>query len=187
MGTTTRLLMAGGLAMTTILTLVKPASAQATTVQVQIQDRVGLSAAVLHDVEANVTTIFRHAGVTTVWTGRPQFSIIIVSADIAAQMHQNPEGERMGFAPEGGSHVAYVVETRIEWAAVTYRSDKAAVMAAAIAHELGHLLLSPHAHGPVGIMRADWNATDFSRASAGQLFFMPDQAKEIRQLVFRRP
>jgi HD superfamily phosphohydrolase YqeK len=29
-----------------------------------------------------------------------------------------------------------VIETRIEWAAVTYRADKAAVMVAAIAHEI---------------------------------------------------
>jgi hypothetical protein len=187
MGTTTRLLLAGGLVMTTMVTLVRPASAQAASLQIHIQDRVGLSAAALHDVEANVTSIFRHAGVTTVWTGGPQFSIIIVSADIAAQMHQSPEGERMGFAPRGGSHVAYVIETRIKWAAVTYRADKTAVMAAAIAHELGHLLLPPHAHGPVGIMRADWNATDFSRASAGQLLFRPDEAKEMRQSLVLRP
>ena len=79
-----------------------------------------------------------------------------------------------------------MVDGPIEGACAVYRADKAAILAAAIAHELGHLLLPPHAHAPAGIMRADWNASDFARASTGNLFFMDSQAKELRKSLSLR-
>jgi hypothetical protein len=180
----TKQLLAGSLVMAIIGTaMAKPASAQTPSIEVWIQDRVGLPPAFLHDVEVNVTGIFRQAGVTTVWNGRPEFSVIILSAEMAAQLHQIPE--RMGFAASG-AHIAYVVDTRIGSAVVTYKVDKAQVMAAVIAHELGHLLLPTHAHAPAGIMRADWNATDFGRATLGSLFFMPQQAEDLRKSLILR-
>src|SRR5437879_1497371 len=98
MAFTTRLL-AGALVMAATVTLSGSASAQSPVIEVRIQDRVTLSAALLGDVKTKVTRIFSDAGVTTVWDGRPEFTIFIVSAEMAARMHQSPE--RMGFTPAG--------------------------------------------------------------------------------------
>jgi hypothetical protein len=60
-----------------------------------------------------------------------------------------------------------------------YRADKGVVLAAAIAHEIGHLLLF-YAHSKTGIMRADWNQSDFRQAAHGQLLFTAEQGTQIR-------
>ena len=60
------------------------------------------------------------------------------------------------------------------------------VLAAAMAHEIGHLFLGPNSHSAVGIMRAGWNEDDLKRASQAGLMFTADQARRIRADVGRR-
>ena len=45
------------------------------------------------------------------------------------------------------------------------------ILASAIAHEVGHLLLPDGRHSPEGLMRACWTRDDFHRANQGQLRF----------------
>jgi hypothetical protein len=178
MDTRARLVMAG-LVVGAMVTGTRSVCAQGPTLVLDVQNRAGISAALLQDVETGVTRIFREAGITVVWGGPHPLTVMVISSAMAAEMHQVPE--RMGFAPGPGSREAYVVEGRIEAACISYRANRSGILAAAIAHELGHLLLPPHAHAPTGIMRADWNESDFARASAGHFFFMPSQSKELRR------
>jgi hypothetical protein len=53
------------------------------------------------------------------------------------------------------------------------------VLAHAMAHEIGHLLL-PYGHSATGLMRADWNAKDLNLAIDGRLNFTSEQAELIR-------
>ena len=57
---------------------------------------------------------------------------------------------------------------------------RAQVLAIAIAHEIGHLLLPPDAHSETGLMRADWTETNLAEGSL--LFFTVEQ----RQLLHSR-
>jgi hypothetical protein len=57
------------------------------------------------------------------------------------------------------------------------------VLAAAMAHEIGHLFLGPNSHSPVGIMRAGWKEEDLLEVSQARLTFTTDQAQRIRTEV----
>ena len=60
--------------------------------------------------------------------------------------------------------------------------DTVIVLAHAMAHEVGHLLL-PHGHSDTGLMRADWDADDLWSAANGELNFTAGQAESIRRLL----
>ena len=55
------------------------------------------------------------------------------------------------------------------------------MLACAIAHELGHLLLPVRTHAPAGLMRACWSRDEFHRAEQGQLTFLPEEVARIRE------
>ena len=57
------------------------------------------------------------------------------------------------------------------------------MLAIAIAHELGHLLLPDGKHAKAGLMRALWDGNDFRSADAGLLAFSSDTAALIRREV----
>jgi hypothetical protein len=59
------------------------------------------------------------------------------------------------------------------------------VLGAAIAHELGHLLLSKE-HAQTGIMKASWNQSDFRKVRQGGLRFTAEQARLIRNSINAR-
>jgi len=60
------------------------------------------------------------------------------------------------------------------------------VLSAAIAHEIGHLLLGPQAHAPAGLMRARWSAGDLRAAARTALVFSKREAREMRSEVLAR-
>ena len=144
----------------------------------EIRDYAGNSASVLRDARAKLSLIFERAGVSTVSGGPQQYTVNILSAKMARRSGKTDE--RMGFAPFGaGGRIVYVLDAQIDAATSFYRVDKAAVLAAVIAHELGHLILPPHAHSPNGLMRPDWNAADFSAVEQGAMRFPSSQAKQL--------
>jgi hypothetical protein len=57
------------------------------------------------------------------------------------------------------------------------------ILAAAIAHEIGHLLLGEPAHSPSGIMCAQWSPPQFERIAASGLHFTADQASLLRDRI----
>lgn len=57
------------------------------------------------------------------------------------------------------------------------------ILGAAIAHELGHLLLGPHSHSATGIMQPGWSHEGSDRRRLSALTFTPQQAESIRSVV----
>jgi len=57
------------------------------------------------------------------------------------------------------------------------------VLAIAIAHELGHMLLPNQAHAKRGLMESPWNSGHFRSASAGLLHFSPETAELMKRSV----
>ena len=64
-----------------------------------------------------------------------------------------------------------------------YQQPLPDILAVAIAHEIGHVLLPPPAHSPTGIMRAAWEGDDIRHALVGRLEFTPAQADSVRRRV----
>jgi hypothetical protein len=59
------------------------------------------------------------------------------------------------------------------------------ILAAVMAHEVGHLLLGP-GHSPSGIMRAKWTREDLAIIQVGFLLFTPHQSVLIRSEILAR-
>src|SRR5262249_47391235 len=78
------------------------------------------------------------------------------------------------------TRAAYVFYRRVQAEADRYATSTIQVLACAIAHEIGHLLMPNVPHSSIGLMRARWYRDDFSRADQGQLRFLPEQIAAIR-------
>jgi hypothetical protein len=73
--------------------------------------------------------------------------------------------------------LAYVFLDKVTSFAASYRLVVAHVLACALSHEIGHLLLPPNAHRPDSVMRDGWHPALFPPRAPGLLGFPPDQAK----------
>ena len=88
----------------------------------------------------------------------------------------------MGYTPSGGEErgrLAFVLINRVNEIADGYSTARSIVLGAAIAHELGHLLISKE-HSKTGIMKAYLNQSDFRKARQGELRLTAEQARHIR-------
>jgi len=180
MARATRNLTAGLVAMV-VMGSTRPATAQDLTVTLQVQNRAHVADDVLAQAQAEVTRIYARAGVNAVWANPAQVTVIILTREASDLV--NPIKDAMGFAPGSEvrrGRVAYILAYRVDDVAQAHGMDRAALLGAAMAHEVGHLLLSINAHSKTGIMRADWNEEDFRRASVKQLFFTAEQGTQIR-------
>jgi hypothetical protein len=79
-----------------------------------------------------------------------------------------------------GTRIAYVFYRRVRAEAERYNVSTPFVLACAIAHELGHLLMPGVGHSRDGIMRACWSRDDFNRADQSALRFSHEQAALMR-------
>ena len=95
--------------------------------------------------------------------------------------------DRAGFAARGdaaeGGSVAYVLYDRIDRLAEPNEWNQARMLAIAMAHEIGHLLLPYEAHSPHGLMRADWGIADLQLAQRTLLFFTETESNLLRSRV----
>lgn len=134
-----------------------------------------------------VTGIYERAGVTLRWTPdetvTPDRTLTLILTTAVA----SPSGlgaDAMGHAPSPGDGTrgttAYAFLDKVISFASAHRLRFADLIACAVAHEIGHLLLPVNAHRPDGIMRGEWYAELFPPATAGLPGFPPDQAKLLR-------
>jgi hypothetical protein len=148
---------------------------------------------VVSRAKAEMSRIYRDAGIDIVWTREapdPQLTLTILSRELTDQLTvvTTALGGAVGTREYRGRR-AYVFYNRVERVARTYLNtsrrrgtndtDNVIVLAHAMAHEIGHLLL-PYGHSATGIMRADWDAKDMRLAVHGRLNFTSEQAELIR-------
>jgi hypothetical protein len=60
------------------------------------------------------------------------------------------------------------------------------ILGAAIAHEVGHLILGANSHTPLGVMNPHWDMTQIRLVRIGELNFNRDQARLLQNEVRRR-
>jgi hypothetical protein len=176
------------------------------TVVLQVPDDDDIPLHVVALAKPEVERIFRDAGVTVIWSdaatrqespldslsSRPGrgFGLVVLSRKITDRL--TVATDALGGAagePDQRRRMAYVFYHRVERIArthlqtpvwrETYEIDTVILLAHAMAHEIGHLLLLS-GHSAAGLMRADWSADDLRDAIRGDLNFNPEQAEEIR-------
>lgn len=159
---------------------------------------------VLIAAERDVTRIFAKIGVVAAWVDSPRreeqpfgtgLSFVIIILERPSVERLSRSRNTLGSTPLGpmGSpgNIAYVFYERVENSTVYARlrsvmSDISQVLAFAIAHEMGHMLLPDQLHSPVGIMRGSWGLDDFAFIATGQLEFTAEQARLMKSEVLRR-
>jgi hypothetical protein len=144
----------------------------------------GAPTAVVHTAQEEVTRVYAEIGVPLEWSepsdARATIRVILLPYETGDL--RRSENTVMGAAMRtaNGNAVAYVFYRRVRAEADRYEVSPALVLACAIAHELGHLLLPARTHASAGLMRACWSRAEFQRAEQGQLTFLPADVVRIR-------
>lgn len=138
-------------------------------IAVVVHDYTSIPDPMLQRAKDDVSLILRQGGIDVLWTGTAReetlaaFTIQILVRKKAAPASSGAAAAAMG-ASLGDSHAvdgtAMLFRDRIASVARNSRQDVARLLAYAMAHEIGHLLLPYPAHAKAGIMRAGWDGDD---------------------------
>jgi len=167
-------------------------------ITVRVLNLAHVPARTLSGAQATATGIFKRSGVDIAWvdcgapdtckgdTGPTEFWLQLLEKPPATF-----RGDIMGFALlthlplNDGGYAA------VSWQAVrvlvdSMKVDSVPVMGAAIAHELGHLLLGSHQHSRDGVMASRLGRAQLALAARGGLMFNDAQGEAIRREIQRR-
>jgi hypothetical protein len=156
-------------------------------IAIRVEDPNGLTDPGLVRAQALATDIYQRAGVTLRWTidettlaDRTLTLVLTTSAAAPSGL----ASDAMGVAPSPGDAtrgtMAYIFIDKVTAFAASHRLAAKDVLACALAHEIGHLLLPLNAHRPDSIMRDSWHPALFPPRAPGLLGFPPEQARLLR-------
>jgi hypothetical protein len=140
--------------------------------------------------KAEMSRIYRDVGVDIAWIGETptatgadglqplassdrHLTLVILCRELTEEVttEETALGAAVGTREYRG-RMAYIFYDRVERVAQTHLNTSrepgtddmyaVIVLAHAMAHEMGHLLL-PYGHSPTGLMRAEWDAKDLAR------------------------
>jgi len=144
---------------------------------VQVRDDAGLAKGRLNEALKEAAWILGRAGVQVAWVVCGEAVTCVESADprlmVLTLMDKDPKNvaeAALGFAmpfTHRGNHAAAMVPRVARFVAGFPGETNADVLAAVIAHELGHLLFRTNKHGE-GIMQARWDKGECARWLSGR-------------------
>ena len=169
-------------------------SAKAATLQVQIYDYADLEPQTLRQFLSRTERILANTGMSVQLslcrgsiavscenqTGSIDSLLVRIVAG-AAKTTKNANRPALGqsFADQnGGSHATVFVRPVQDQAAAS-NVPWVVVLAHAVAHEVGHLLLGAQAHTSRGLMKANWDRSDYKAMDQNQCHFTPEQARML--------
>jgi hypothetical protein len=177
-------------------------AAENATVRVFLYDYARVSPAVLAGAKAVAAAMFERAGVQVEWTECPvraeeppkvspcdrfipgDVQLRILTAEMAKRARTTRHC--LGYAVTKSGSVAAVYYHR----AVEMKREGLAslrfILGAAMAHEIGHLLLAESSHSPAGLMRAAWDKEDLRALMRGSLSFTARQAQRMTSMTAKR-
>ncbi len=159
-------------------------SRETLSLRVLVVNQAGVPDATLREAELHATRTFSAVGIALLWTNtKPAEPYDEAAAQarivIAPDSRVKRDPRRLATA-HTDSMAAYVFYKRITALAAYNGADGAALLGHVIAHEIGHLLLPADSHSSRGLMRAEWDRTQFDDMAKGLLTFVPKQVQLIR-------
>jgi hypothetical protein len=171
-------------------------------IAIYIRDYAKVDQDTLGGAKKEVARILRRTGMETLWAATsgegvlrlPSIDINIIPNSMSNRLTPPPgvSKDALGFTPgvESDRKRAYIFYNRVEAIAMNFvessYANTAEILGWAIAHEIGHMLLTGPSHSQTGIMRRAWDVWDLRYARRGSLLFTPQQARLIREEVERR-
>jgi hypothetical protein len=195
------------LATVAVLTALSPAAQSRVTadtpapvITLRVVNEAGVDLRALRAAQKEAVATLEHSGIHLVWLncqpgradwgssnpcyrdrGPDNFWLRIVARKPAAA-----SGEMLGFTELDeikGSAAAGVYYPAVEQLAQHWSVPAGAILGAAIAHEVGHLVLGANAHSRRGVMCAHWVREQFVLIGISGLHFNPDQSRAIRERI----
>jgi hypothetical protein len=171
------------------LVLLLPAGAAAQQVGRQVRVAVQNELAppqLLGQAQSQVTRLFSLIDVDVIWVTEPleeTRGVRVVKITNWEPTDRGISTDALGITYSGdrGTRRAYVIWSRVQRRAIRSAVGVDTMLAIAIAHEVGHMLLPPGSHGKHGLMRETWDPNDLRLAAAGLLHFSPESAVRIAQ------
>lgn len=170
-----------------------------------VYDTVGVPSSVVRSAMGYVNSVYELAGIRLLWTACPCWrdsgrvdacnhslgadELVVRIVRRAKASRWNPDASALGVAlvADGApGHYASVFYDRIKEVSTVRRAPAAFALGAAIAHEIGHLLLRSTAHSVAGLMRKDWDRDSQRRAEQGRLLLLPAEAERVRAEALSR-
>ena len=176
-------------------------------ITIHVYDYGGIDPRVLTEAETIAGRIFEKSGLRILWgncrlspagtplttcaasaVGVTDLYIRLLSEQMACKLAAATTMLGMALPTDDGSFPvdAYVFPERVGDLAKQDRGPVPPLLGAAIAHEVGHLLLAGNAHTITGIMSAQWGPKENKDALMGVLTFSRRQSGQIRADVSRR-
>jgi hypothetical protein len=164
----------------------------------RVRDTARVPEDVLTNAQGDVTRIYREAGVEILWpraeslsaesnaVRRAALTVAILTQDKAEQIGSGGADSRVGFAArtaDGKGQLVYVIYDRVQLLTGGNGLRRARMLAIAIAHEIGHLLLPDKGHSLTGLMRAYWTHADLRLVQRELIFFTPGQSRLLRNRI----
>ena len=157
------------------------------TVLVLLQNDARVASDVAGRAQAEVTRLCDLMGVKVAWVteipepGRRARVVSLVTWEpVDRAIPESVLG--LTYADRGRrGYMAYVFWRRVERASLKFTASLPNLLAVAIAHELGHMLLPDGSHAKQGLMETPWNSAHFRSASAGLLHFSTETGALIRR------
>lgn len=111
---------------------------------------------------------------------------VIAAADSNSARYSQSLGFSLIDTQAATSTVATVYADRVAVLADGVGADRVELLARAIAHEIGHLLMGDNHHSAVGLMRAFWTSEELRRNTAANWLFSENEARRMRSALDRR-
>lgn len=174
------------------------------TLTIQVFDETAIGRSALRSAEEEAARIFARSGIDVTFTNCPLpdprrfgkqicpepddprvFSLWVrAEDDRTIRTTDTALGFSMPLAPRA-NHFSAIYPRVKEFASRGDGVGSSKVLAAVIAHELGHLLFRSNLHGG-GIMRARWSETELKKLSQSQLVFSTEQSAQLRRGLLAR-
>jgi hypothetical protein len=166
---------------------------------VRVYDNTGVPAAERSRALARAGGILASVGIEAAWLecprhGTGRWRSVCDSPPAPAEIivrlvHSSTEGtahlaRALGYSlVDGGTGrgtLATVFTDRVDTLAHRSRSDRAALLGRAIAHEIGHLILGTNEHSDRGLMRETWTFQEVQRNRPDDWRFTPAERDELQ-------
>lgn len=170
----------------------------APTVVIRVHDMSGVPTEAMNRAHERLEAIFQRAGVLVSWRDCRMSAPHLAACDVAPTANEavvrlltgsptlSQHGCGVALLPSAKTaHYISLYVGCIREAADAFTVGEHVVLAGALAHEIGHLMLGP-AHGPLGLMQARPRQIDWTRAVRDGLAFTPAESRKLRHALEER-